>query len=97
MKNIKLIDFLAQACHYAQEHIDDADAWGVDKDTRENLLQCTSFQVACFLSQNTVDGNQGVDWDVVISQLVEHPAKTIKQWEVIIAELAKQYGGWKPS
>lgn len=95
MKNIKLIDFLAQACYYAQEHIDDADAWGIDKVNRENLLQCTSFQVACFLFQNTVYGNQGVGWDVVIAQLVEHPAKTIEQWKIIIAELAKQCGGWK--
>ena len=65
IKSKVLLDFLANACYYAQEHIDCPDAWDKSKGYRENLLQCVSYQVACFLSQNTVDGGEGVDWDAI--------------------------------
>lgn len=87
-----LIEFLAKACYYAQSHIDD---WDVENTDREQLLQCNSYQVACFLSQNTVEGNNGVEWDVVLNELVEHPMKSVEQWEKIITNLIKQLGGFK--
>ncbi len=91
----KLIEFLAKACHYAQEHIDDADAWPIDRVDREQLLQCTSFQVACFLAQNTKRGDNGVDWDVVLDNLIEHPMKSEAEWRGIIKSLVRQLGGLK--
>ena len=90
-----LIEFLAKACYYAQSHIDDGEAWDTSHCNREQLLQCVSFQVACFISQNTVDGGEGVEWCVVIDELVEHPMKSEKQWEKIIKKLIKEYGGFK--
>ena len=90
-----LIEFLAKACSYSQEHIDCADAWDTTPEHREELLQCVSYQVSCFVSQNTVDGGNGVDWDIVIDELAEHPMKSVKQWEKIIKRVIKEYGGFK--
>ena len=92
---MKLVTFMAKSCSYAQEHIDDKDAWSTDPSMREDYLQCVSFQMACFLSQNTRDGGEGVDWDVVIGPLTEHPMKSEKKWEQILNRIAKQLGGWK--
>lgn len=90
-----LLDFMARSCHYAQEHIDDIQAWGFDPDIRENRFQCVSYQMACFFAQNTVNGNSGVESDVVLAQLVEHPAKSIVDWNVILDRIAIELGGWK--
>ncbi len=89
-----LLTFMANACVYAQEHIDDADAWDTSVGHREELLQCTSFQMACFLSQNTVDGSDGVEWEVVLSELCQHPMKTETEWRAILNDQAAVYGGW---
>lgn len=91
---MKLVTMMAKACHYAQGHIDDKTAWNIED--REYLLQCVSFQMACFLSQNTKYGNEGVDWSVVIEELTEHPMKSEKHWEKILNKIAQeQLGGWK--
>lgn len=87
--------YMAQACHYAQEHINDLAAWPSDASDREYLLQCTSYQMACFLAQNTVYGSEGVDWDIVIKELVKHPGKLTEEWEAIIESVAQSMGGWK--
>lgn len=85
---------LAKACVYSQEHIDDKEAWSTDAADREDHLQCTSYMVACFLSQNTRDGDAGVDWDVVLLELVEHPMKSEEAWAKIINDKAESLGGW---
>lgn len=92
---MKLVTFMAKACSYAQEHIDDAAAWDTGEGAREQLLQCVSFQMACFFAQNTRDGGDGVDWCVVIKPLIEHPMKSEKKWEQILNRIAKKLGGWK--
>lgn len=92
---MSLLSFMAKACMYAQEHIDDKDAWPTGKIEREDYLQCVSYQMACFFSQNTVDGDDGVDWDVVIKELSEHPMKSEKKWKKILGKIAKKLGGWK--
>lgn len=84
-----LIETLAKICHYAQDHIDDSDAWNITYSNRENLLQCTSYTVACFLSQNTQKGKEGVEWSVVIDELVEHPMKSIDEWKTIFKVIVK--------
>jgi len=90
MKN--LANILAQICHYAQSHIDDYDAWPKDKPARQDYLQCTSMTVACFLAQNTILGDEGVEWGIVIEKLVE-PIRNIKEWEKIFNQLIKNLGG----
>lgn len=92
---------MAKACHYAQSHIDDKEVWANTEADREYLLQCTSFQMACFFAQNTVDGENGengengVEWEIVIKELVKRPMKSEKQWEKILNKIAKELGGWK--
>jgi len=102
--NKELIDFMAESCYYAQEHIGDPDAWSTDNADREKLLQCTSFQMSCFLAQNTVNGYNGVEWEVVLEPLVSTKCdkngmmvKSIKEWKKILNKIAKELGGWKKS
>ena len=92
---MKLLRFMAESCHYAQGHID---GWEIDDPSfdREFALQCTSYQMACFLAQNTMLGDGGVDSTILIKQLTELPMKSIAEWEEIILELAIEHGGFKP-
>ena len=90
---MKLIDFMAKSCHYAQEHVDDKEAW--DDNHREYYFTCVSYQMACFFAQNTIRGHGGVESDVVIGELCERPMKTERQWRTIIQKIAKELGGWK--
>jgi len=48
--------------------------------------------VACFLAQNTILGDEGVEWGIVIEKLVE-PIRNIKEWEKIFNQLIKNLGG----
>lgn len=96
------IEFLAEMCSYAQSHCGDPDAWPLDIQKREELLQCTSYQVACFLAQNTVLGYDGVDWCVAIDELTDTKLdkngmmkKSVKQWTKILNRLVKEHGGMK--
>lgn len=89
----ELIDFMAEACHYAQEHVDDSEAW--QDHHREFYLTCASYQMACFLAQNTKYGHSGVESDVVISKLCERPMKSVKQWKKILEYHVTELGGWK--
>lgn len=88
-----LPQMMALACYYAQAHIDD------DCDCppmlRETMLQCTSYQIACFLAQNTVRGSGGVEWGVVIEELIARPMKDTENWLKIINNIAAELGGWK--
>jgi len=87
---MKLATFMAKACEYAQEHID---SW--DGEDREQLLQCTSYQMACFFAQNTRKGKNGVECDIILEELIERPMKTEKEWENILNDIADELGGWK--
>ena len=96
----KLVDFMAEACHYAQEHCGDTETY-LDETDRTELLQCVSYQMACFLSQNTVNGKEGVEWDVVLDDITSteknedgYMVKSIKEWKTILNEIAKELGGW---
>lgn len=91
---MKLIDMMAKACHYAQEHIDDPEAWDNSPVARTAHFGCVSYQIACFLAQNTHDGHFGVESDIILDQLVELPMKSEKQWKVILDTLAFRLGGW---
>lgn len=92
---MSLVTFMAKACHYAQEHVDDAQAWRIDEGAREQYFQCVSYQMACFFAQNTALGGDGVDWEVVLDDLIAHPMKSEKKWEQILNRIARKLGGWK--
>ncbi len=92
---MKLLTMMAKACHYAQQHIDDLESW-TDPQTREYMLECTSYQMACFLAQNTAEGRHGIEWDVVYDDLLAQPGKTEEQWADILGGIAKELGGWLP-
>ncbi len=97
MKQNNLLDFLSKTCHYAQEHINDTAAWPKDPEDRRVYLEVTSYQVACFLAQNTLLGDNGVDFDVVLDELVKLPMKSEKRWNKIISKIIKSLGGLKSS
>jgi hypothetical protein len=84
---------LAEICYYAQQHVSDPQAWDHSKEHLEQLFQCTSYTIACFIAQNTVEGDGGVDWDIVQEELCTMPAKSLKQWEQIIKKKLKAFGG----
>ena len=97
-----LLTFMAQACHYAQSHCGAAYAWSKDKGARENLLECTSFQMACFIAQNTIEGNEVVEWNVILESLIDNETdrqgmmcKSIAEWKKILQTIVDEYGGWK--
>lgn len=92
---MNLLSFMAKACHYAQEHIDDEEAWPIGEVEREDYLQCVSYQMACFLAQNTVFGYNGVESDVVLKELAERPMKSESQWTTILEGIVLRLGGWK--
>ncbi len=88
---MKLIRFMANACYYSQDFIKD---WELSLEDREQHLQCTSYQIACFLAQNTKDGNGGVEATIVIDELVGE-TKSEEAWERIIWKLVAEFGGLK--
>lgn len=92
---ISILDAMSHACRFAQDHIDDGNAWPTDEESRIQLLQCTSYQIACFLCRSTVLGEHGVDWSIVIDELSQHPSKSVKEWRKIINKKVKELGGWK--
>jgi hypothetical protein len=81
-----LVDTCAKICHYAQEHSYDWDA----KFRDENAFQHTSYTVACFIAQSSLTHDDGVEWEVVLDQLMSD-LKTIAQWKEIISDLVADY------
>ena len=99
MKQKELVNFMAEAMHYAQEHCGDPQEWAMDKENRAKRFACCSYQVACFLAQNTRNGSGGVEWEVILDDLCgtkPSPVKSIAQWRRILQGLAAVLGGWKP-
>lgn len=90
---VDLGHILACACHVAQEHVSDPQAW--NHSNLETYMTCVDYQVACFLAQNTINGYHGVECGVVMEELCSMPPWSIEQWEEIIDRRAKDYGGWK--
>lgn len=90
MAKKSLTTFIATACHYAQNHLSDAE---IGMGDREFCLEPTSFMVSCFLSKNTVDGRNGVESEIVLEALCHD--KSISEWKKIIDKHAKNFGGWK--
>jgi hypothetical protein len=90
---MRLISMMASMCAYAQEHWEE-DFKTTDVALKEERMAATSFAVACFLALNTVQGNSGVEGEVVLVDLIGKP-KTEAQWRKIIGSLVREYGGLK--
>lgn len=90
-KEKSLVKFLASACVYAQDHISSFEG---SKAEKEFSMEATSHTVACFIAQNTVDGSQGVETNIVLRKLVKKK-KELPYWEKVIKKLVKEYGGFK--
>ena len=91
---MKLVSILAKMCHYAQVHVSDPEAWSQDVDDRRRSFQCTSYQVACFISQHTVLGKEGVESDIVLNELAKPGVRTESEWVVILDSLIGYFGGF---
>jgi hypothetical protein len=93
-KKPSILTFMAQACCFAQVHIDNPD----DTNRRRYLLQCTSYQIAAFLSIHTVGSGgsgQEIPSDIILNELSELPMKSFSEWKTILNHKAALYGGWK--
>lgn len=91
MKNI--VEYMAKSCVYAQEHFSGAH---LSRSELGFALEVTSYQIACFLSQNTIAGPDGVDWDIVHAELCDG-IKSEAEWIEIIGKLVAKLGGLKIS
>jgi hypothetical protein len=93
---MNLIDYMAKSCYYAQAHTQD---WEWADPSHQNdwdyLFQCTSYQIACFLAQNTMLGNAGVESSVILEELCNRELKTEKEWQILISNLVSEHGGLK--
>lgn len=92
---MKLVDYMAKSCFYAQDNVNDREAWETDDISREKYFTCVSYQVSCFLAQNTILGDGGVDSTIVLNELIEYPMKSQTKWKSIIEKLVKDFGGLK--
>ena len=86
----QLIDIITKICTYAQSHISNRRYWGKDK--VEYIMQAPSIIVACFLAQHTVDGDGGVEWDIIWKPLCGR-TKRENTWRKIVKKLVKDFGG----
>lgn len=94
MKTKTLTKVLAQACHYAQDHIDHLSDPEHEAE-RTKQLECVGHMLSCFIAQNTPQGCEGVSSDTLLDDLIAHPMKSTDEWEVIIDRVVQEYGGWK--
>ncbi len=97
-----LLDFMAEACYYAQSHVGDPSVWPANESERQTLLESVSFQMACFFARNTVEGDNGVEWDVVLEKLIStkkdkhgYMVRSISSWKKVLEKIAQELGGWK--
>lgn len=88
----QVIGHLAHICYFAQDHVQLAER-EVDKWYQ---LEAVSHIVSCYLTRITRDGQQGVDWDVVIEKLASKRL-SIDEWREEITNLINEYGGFEIS
>ena len=87
-----LLKYITRSCYYAQEHFL-SDTCTLQKEELRLAMEATSYQVSCFIAQNTAFGYHGVDWDIVLDELVSD-LKTESEWKKIIVTKVRLYGGW---
>jgi hypothetical protein len=84
-----VISHLAHTCYFAQDHVqlveNESDRWF--------QLEAVSHIVSCYLCRVTVDGQDGVDWDVIIEKLAGERL-SVDQWKNEITNLINEFGGF---
>jgi hypothetical protein len=83
-----LIHICSKICEFAQNHSSDEDAW--DRSNLTSKMEHVSYVVACFISQNTKFGDEGVPFDIVLDELCGE-ILTCEQWEKKIAAIVSNY------
>jgi hypothetical protein len=91
----QFITVMAQICHFSQENVGDPQAYPSKPDELSPYMVNTSYQIACFLAQNTVNGSGGVESDIILDLLCEMPFKSVAYWEGAIGQLVKDCGGFR--
>ena len=88
--------FIAKLCYMTQLHLDGRVPEYMDETSKLQCIEQASFQVSCLLAENTKDGRQGVESDIVVDELEDslHTPLTIIQWERIIDQKAIEHGDW---
>jgi hypothetical protein len=99
---VDLLETLARICYCAQENICDPEFHSTELYDRECAFLNTSYVIACFLAQNTVNGNEGVESEIVLEQLIDikldgngYMLKSLDKWKDIICNIANEFGGFK--
>lgn len=76
MNKNQLIETIALVCYFAQSHLQDN--WDEEKD-KACMLSCTSYVVACLLTQSTKYGPDGVESEVFITVLCD-TVLNLQEW-----------------
>jgi hypothetical protein len=99
---VDLIEMLAMICYCAQENICDPEFHSTEFCYRESAFIATSYVIACFLAKYTVNGNEGVESEIVLEQLIDiklddngYMLKSLDKWKDIICNIANEFGGFK--
>ncbi len=100
---VDLLEMLARICYHAQETICDPELNSTDICDRGTAFLATSYVIACFLAQYTVNGGHGgVESEIVLDYLVDVTEttdglilKSIDKWKDIITNIVNSYGGFK--
>jgi hypothetical protein len=99
---VDLLQMLARICYHAQETLCDPELNSTDICDRGHAFLATSYVIACFLAEYTVDGHYGVETEIVLDYLVDTTESTngliltsIDKWKDIITNIVNSYGGFK--
>jgi hypothetical protein len=83
------VDILAELCAFTQEYI----SYLSDENDKRMAEQLVSWQIACFISNYTKDGIEGVDPGVVLEySWTKYLSKD--EWKEKMKELVNYYGGF---
>ena len=93
----QLVDIIAKTMSYGANHYDDE--WR-DHNEGDNAfplaMEAVSMCVACWLAQNTVEGGNGVEWEIVYDDLVKSRwGDPMDKFVAIAEDRIKIFGGVK--
>jgi hypothetical protein len=98
-RDLMLLEFLTNLCCYSQHSPQLSDIGTGDQPDqmepeRRHLLSLVSFQVACLLANYTVEGEAGVEPDVILADLPGKP-HAFRWWQNRLRRLVKSFGGFR--
>lgn len=87
----QLVDIIAKIMSYSSGHFFDEYR---KRRGFKNSMEVISMCVACWLAQNTNDGIDGVEWDVVYNDLIESKiGDSLEKFKAIAEKHIKNFGG----